>query len=139
MKTIEIIIECTTDLEKNNKITELGVIKYKLPMINSYVLEIPESKLKNLHDIEQIKAIHKTSHVSAQMNIARKIVNADKVQKEGLSGRGVTIAILDTGVSLVDDLCLPRNRIIAFKDFVGGKAEAYDDNGHGTHVPYLYP
>ena len=134
MKTIEIIIECNTDPEKEKKITELGVVKYRLPMINSYVIEIPEAKLKSLHDIEQIEAIYKTSQITAQMNTARKIVNADKAQECGLSGRGVTIAILDTGASLVNDLCLPRNRIIAFKDIVGGKSEPYDDNGHGTHV-----
>lgn len=45
--------------------------------------------------------------------------------------RGVTIAMLDTGVAFHPDF---DNRIIAFKDFVKGKKEMYDDSGHGTHV-----
>ncbi|MGN0366215.1 MAG: S8 family peptidase [Suilimivivens sp.] len=45
--------------------------------------------------------------------------------------RGVTIAILDTGIAFHPDF---DNRIIAFKDFVNGKRGAYDDSGHGTHV-----
>ncbi|MCL2699065.1 MAG: S8 family peptidase [Defluviitaleaceae bacterium] len=51
-----------------------------------------------------------------------------------MSGRGVSIAVLDTGVARVDDLAKPQSRLLAFADFVNGKAEAYDDNGHGTHV-----
>lgn len=45
--------------------------------------------------------------------------------------RGVTIAVLDTGVAYHPDF---DNRIIAFKDFVNGRNEIYDDSGHGTHV-----
>ena len=45
--------------------------------------------------------------------------------------RGITIAMLDTGVAFHPDF---DNRIIAFKDFVNGKRNAYDDSGHGTHV-----
>jgi len=44
---------------------------------------------------------------------------------------GITIAMLDTGVAIHPDF---DNRIIAFRDFVNGKREAYDDSGHGTHV-----
>lgn len=44
---------------------------------------------------------------------------------------GVTIAMLDTGIALHPDF---DDRIVAFKDFVNGKSEVYDDSGHGTHV-----
>lgn len=47
------------------------------------------------------------------------------------SGEPVTVAFMDTGVRKHPDL---SGRIIAFKDFVNGKPEAYDDSGHGTHV-----
>lgn len=45
--------------------------------------------------------------------------------------RGVTIAMLDTGVAFHPDF---DNRIIAFKDFINDKNSIYDDSGHGTHV-----
>ena len=51
-------------------------------------------------------------------------------QKE-CTGEPVVIAFLDTGVKKHPDLA---DRIVAFKDFVNGKAECYDDSGHGTHV-----
>ena len=51
------------------------------------------------------------------------------------AGRGISIAILDTGISPTEDFILPENRIVAFRDLVNGKRRPYDDNGHGTHVP----
>lgn len=47
------------------------------------------------------------------------------------TGRGVTIAVLDTGIHPHPDL---GGRIAGFMDFVEGKSSPYDDNGHGTHV-----
>ncbi len=47
------------------------------------------------------------------------------------AGRGVGVAILDTGIDPHPDFA---GRIAAFRDFVGRKAETYDDNSHGTHV-----
>ena len=48
-----------------------------------------------------------------------------------LSGRGVGVAVLDTGAFPHMDF---DSRIWAFQDFVRGRRVPYDDNGHGTHV-----
>jgi serine protease len=47
-------------------------------------------------------------------------------------GRGVTVAIIDTGVSKVPDL--EQTEFVKGYDFVNDKENADDDNGHGTHV-----
>jgi serine protease len=47
-------------------------------------------------------------------------------------GKGVTVAILDTGIALVDDL--DRDRILPGHNFLDGSDATADDNGHGTHV-----
>jgi subtilisin family serine protease len=49
-------------------------------------------------------------------------------------GEGVTIAVVDTGIYPHPDFSYPRNRLVAFVDFVEGRTVPYDDNGHGTHV-----
>lgn len=46
-------------------------------------------------------------------------------------GQDVTVAILDSGLAPHPDF---QGRVAAFQDFVEGRREAYDDNGHGTHV-----
>lgn len=47
------------------------------------------------------------------------------------TGRGAVAAVLDTGIYPHIDF---DSRIIGFCDFVSGRREPYDDNGHGTHV-----
>jgi serine protease AprX len=53
------------------------------------------------------------------------------------TGKGVTVAVLDTGIAPHDDLTVPENRILAWNDLVGAQVEPYDDHGHGTHVAGL--
>ena len=43
----------------------------------------------------------------------------------------ITVAVIDSGIYPHIDF---KNRIVAFKDFVNGRKNDYDDCGHGTHV-----
>jgi len=47
-------------------------------------------------------------------------------------GSGVTVAVIDTGISLVPDL--QNTKFVKGYDFVSDRVEAEDGNGHGTHV-----
>ena len=64
------------------------------------------------------------------MFIARKQIGCEDFTGKG-GGEGITIAVLDTGISTHPDF---RGRILAFRDFVNGMPYVYDDSGHGTHV-----
>lgn len=65
------------------------------------------------------------------MNQVRKKLRADYAYKNGITGRGITVAVMDTGISYHPDFA---NRILHFADFTQGKMRCYDDNGHGCHV-----
>ena len=47
-------------------------------------------------------------------------------------GKGVTVAVIDTGVSRVSDL--KQTKFVPGYDFVNDRQNANDDHGHGTHV-----
>ncbi|TNJ67092.1 peptidase S8 [Paenibacillus hemerocallicola] len=81
-----------------------------------------------------VKHVHLDHKLKVSLNVATPSVGASGLQRRGIGGRGVTIAIVDTGAYPHPDLTKPVNRIVAFKDLVGGKKKPYDDNGHGTHV-----
>ena len=65
------------------------------------------------------------------MDQAKKWINCDGAYRLGLTGQGVGVAILDTGIFLHRDF---EDRLAAFVDMVKRRKEPYDDNGHGTHI-----
>lgn len=50
---------------------------------------------------------------------------------KGLTGKGIGVAVLDTGCFLHGDF---DSRIVAFTDIVRRKRIPYDDNSHGSHI-----
>ena len=46
-------------------------------------------------------------------------------------GDNITVVVMDTGMAMHPEL---KERAILFRDFVNGRPDFYDDNGHGTHV-----
>lgn len=149
-----------------NKIRECikenyGKIKYEFPFINALCVEMPKDKLdtvKHHTDVINICLDAKVSKLSVLQSDNKKKAlevitsNSHSLSKYSISeplnamkttfstspkGRGVAIAIIDTGVSPHYDLVKPTNRIIGFKDFVNNRILPYDDDGHGTHVAGL--
>ena len=60
-------------------------------------------------------------------------VNADQLRSQGTTGRGITVAVLDSGVAADPDLVTPASRILASVNFADQRSVA-DPGGHGTHV-----
>ncbi len=65
------------------------------------------------------------------MNRASGLVKADYAWRRGITGAGIGIAILDTGIYAHMDF---GKRIVCFEDFVQRRRGLYDDCGHGTHI-----
>ncbi|MCL5773817.1 MAG: S8 family peptidase [Firmicutes bacterium] len=125
------------------------LIKDDLPVINGFTAEVDPKELISLYQKKPedisiflngrvrfpepvIPEADKASPViSPKLDVAIPTLGVDKVWQQGYTGKGVGIAIIDTGIYPHPDL---KNRIVAFKDFINGNTEPYDDQGHGTHV-----
>ena len=121
MDKIEIIVEAMNNEEQEARIAAIANVKYRLPSVGLYVVELPEWQVATLQSIEGVNSIQNNTHITAQST-------------NNVAGRGISIAILDTGVAPVGDLNTPRQRILASVDFINNRSHPYDDNGHGTHV-----
>lgn len=67
------------------------------------------------------------------VNTANKVNLYDKDRSKN-TGKGIGIAIIDSGVYPHSDLTTPFNRIALFKDLINNLKYPYDDNGHGTCI-----
>lgn len=105
-------------------------IVMELPFINAVALKTNSSKIIDVCSENWVKSVTRQTSVLALMNTARRILTAENE----LSGKDITIAYIDTGISPHIDFTLGQNRIITFLDIVSGRKRAYDDNGHGTFI-----
>ncbi len=105
-----------------------------LPFIDAYIIEGSAKNVDSLANIDDIHYIMCDTMVTSHMNVVGKSLEVNRFHNSNVKGKGVTIAVLDTGVFPHVDLTVPKSRIIAFKDFINKKRNPYDDNGHGTFV-----
>lgn len=113
------------------KVLNCDVVEY--PFIRAFGVKTNLSIIKRIACKSHVRYVTSISKVFAQMDKTRKIMQIDEVQKT-YTGSGINVAIIDTGISPHLDFCSFQNRILEFVDFVNGKSDAYDDNGHGTFV-----
>ncbi|RPK44805.1 Subtilisin DY [Streptomyces sp. ADI92-24] len=78
-----------------------------------------------------VEKIWLDARVDAAMESSNAQIGTPAAWEAGLTGKGVKVAVLDTGVDLTHpDL---KDRVSETKSFIDGQ-EVADRNGHGTHV-----
>jgi serine protease AprX len=108
-------------------------LRNKFSVVSCCSADITPSVLEGmLESCSHIKKVYLNRKVKALLDVAVPSANAKNVVRNGttLTGEGVTIAVIDTGIYPHPDL---SGRITTFIDFVNGRTGPYDDNGHGTH------
>ena len=69
-----------------------------------------------------------------EMTNVGNLLELRRIYSRGITGKGITTAVLDTGIYAHPDFFIPQNKILYFQDFVRNRRGPFDDNGHGTHV-----
>ncbi len=104
------------------------------PFIGAAAVETEGWRLSELVRVPYVEYVQESTRVFTLRDDMLSNTASSFAYSGNLTGRGVTLCVLDTGLSPHLDFCLPVNRIKDFKDIVGNKEYAYDDNGHGTFV-----
>lgn len=99
--------------------------------LNLFCIDATKNDVYDCAKMPFVKYIAHSSKVQSLCNVARKIMGVDGID---YNGKGICVAIIDTGISPHLDFTLRKNRIIKFVDLVNDKSLPYDDNGHGTFV-----
>ncbi len=95
--------------------------------------------VKGISKDQKLKVLEQPEVQSGSSSLPNSIDhlwNIDDPRKnQGYTGKGVTVALIDTGADRNHEAL--AGKIVAFKDFVNNQNDSYDDNGHGTHCASL--
>ena len=106
-------------------------ILYRYDSINGVAISMPNGAIDKLKELKNVKSIEKDIMFHATLDRATAIMGAPQVWDMGYTGKGVKVALVDTGIDTSHpDL---KGKVVEWKDFVNGKDKPYDDYGHGTH------
>jgi len=117
-------------------------VKYRYRLINGIAGAATPAAIKRLSESDSVDEIYldNSTHISAPaadssgseaINPA-KYVNADKLWAKGIDGKGVTVAVIDSGIDKNHpDL---EGKVVGEKNFVDDEISADDLLGHGTMV-----
>src|SRR5579872_1168183 len=110
-----------------------GSKKADLPLVNGALYSMPGGALNDVAAGSNVVYVSPDRKVKSTRDTAEPAVNANIALQYGWDGSGIGVAIIDSGITLEDDLKNPKDsRIVYNEDFAGGgPADTY---GHGTHV-----
>ncbi|HEV8627173.1 MAG TPA: S8 family peptidase [Acidimicrobiia bacterium] len=118
-----------------------GTVTQDLWIVQGVAANIPAGELAALQTepgvthVTEDAPVHiqaaQPSPLHAATAVYPKVVGADRLWTEGIDGEGVTVAVVDTGITPVADLA---GRVIGGVDFSGGDDPYNDEFGHGTFV-----
>jgi serine protease AprX len=103
--------------------------------LNGFSLELSPKAAERLARRADVRRVSLDRKVVGAMDLTSSAVGSTAARTaSSLSGAGVGVAVLDTGVASHADLTTPTNRITGWVDLVNNVSTPYDDSGHGTHV-----
>jgi serine protease AprX len=125
-----------------------GSVTHSFSAIQGVSAELSPGQVLRLLRMEGIKSVTPNTSVTLANNAGNKhipatdypdVVGADLVWNQGVSGSGVTVAVVDTGIArhqgVMNAPTSPsQKRLIGWVDFVDGSPVPVDPHGHGTHI-----
>ena len=134
-----VIIHCKSLENKTvDKIKSLKCeILRHIPSINCICAVLTASVINRLLEYPQVSYITFDSYAHLCGNSVLASNGVSFQSNYTLTGKGIGIGIIDSGVYPHCDLLNPSNRIKKFVDLVNNLKYPYDDNGHGTFMSGL--
>jgi serine protease AprX len=119
----------------------LNLTSNEFKILPASPMTLSPERLQEVSQLKGVKGIYedKKLRVLDSSETGHKAIGGPRKRQQlsvqGLSGEGVTVALVDTGADPNHESL--SGRILAFKDFVNNQTAPYDDNGHGTHCASL--
>lgn len=144
-KNYRVIIQCYSLLENvAKKITRSkNEVLWIIPEIKCIVAVLSPKSIERIIEYPEISYITLDS-ISTSLPITSEVITSkdtnllvkpiDISNELALNGKGITVALISTGIYPNKDLTTPENRIVNSTDLINSYSRPYDDNGMGTFL-----
>ena len=134
----------------STSIEDLGEVENELKSVEGFSIEVTKEELETLAKQDFVESIEPVYFMKASLTQSNALINAtttnlQQVNGVNLTGEGITVCVLDTGINYTHESfggCAQTSnintagcaKVIGGHDFVNDDEDPYDDQGHGTHV-----
>lgn len=138
-KNYRVLVHCKTmqeNIENKIKGYKCEIIR-SIPYANCICSDLSQNIIERLCEMPQVDYIALDNNAflcGSSVNSANGVSFQEKYK---LTGKGICIGVIDSGVYPHPDLLQPTNRIKKFVDLINSYKYPYDDNGHGTFISGL--
>ena len=111
-----------------------GTVHHIIESANLISAELNSRSIDRILEYPEIEKIYLDEYLFL---CGMSVTTANKVhfsEKYSLSGTGIGIGLIDSGIFPHPDLTSPSNKIELFEDLINNYQYPYDDNGHGTSM-----
>ncbi|MEG2338741.1 MAG: S8 family serine peptidase, partial [Clostridium sp.] len=111
-----------------------AVVTHEYVITKTISAAVPVTSIDKVSTLPEVKSLYYDHKGSLCMHKAGKALAIDVSRSFNISGRDVTIGIVDSGIYPHKGLTQKQDTIKYFKDVIGGGDKPYDDFGHGTYL-----
>lgn len=114
--------------------SQRGIVYHIIESSNIISAQLNSKSIERLIEYPEVEQIYLDEYLFLCGMSVSSANKSSFLEKTSLSGSGVGIGIVDSGVYPHKDLITPANKISLFEDLINDLHYPYDDNGHGTCI-----
>ena len=132
--TTRVIVQFNNEADAEKAIARVTGNR-KRDLGRAHVIELSNKQIARLAAEGSVKGLSVDRVAQGAMYRVTGTIQSDVVKAQlGYTGKGVGVAVIDSGLAVHNDLDRRGKSIVAWADFVNGRSLQYDDYGHGTHI-----
>lgn len=111
-----------------------GIVYHIIESVNIICAKLNSRGIQRISEYPEVEKICLDEYLFL---CGMSVATANKVhfsEKYSLSGTGIGIGLVDSGIFPHEDLTSPSSKIELFVDLINNLHYPYDDNGHGTSI-----
>ncbi len=113
--------------------SEQGTVSREIKLIPAMEIKLPAAAVSELARLPLVRRVWSNTVVKPLASSPNRLVTPWLPRERG-TGKGVIVALLDTGIRLGPGLGYSDKSFIGWADIVNSRKTLYDDHGHGTRL-----